>query len=341
MSKFLILGDLHFRKCRSKEENKYRLNVLQFISDYMKLNKISHIIQLGDFFHDRKSVDVSLDNEVQNIFDKYFNSILESFEIVTGNHDVYYNNRNDISSLEMLKNIIPSLHITDEPDYSEVYKMTFLPWLNENNAEKFNEFLSKPNKYCFGHLEINGFEMMRGILAKDSLEVSSFRHFDRVFSGHYHLTQDKGNITYVGSVFQNDFGDYGDIKRFFVLDQVKDEIEEVKIPFIFFDKIIINNEKDIDDCKIESYKDKNIQVVLNILSSIKRENFISKISEILTNYNVIDNSQLCSEKVEISADEDLNNIFTDYISQNKEYDERKKESLQSLFLETYKKVVNI
>ena len=80
---------------------------------------------------------------------------------------------------------------------------------------------------------------------------------------------------------------------------------------------------------------------MNILSSIKRENFISKISEILTNYNVIDNSQLCSEKVEISADEDLNNIFTDYISQNKEYDERKKESLQSLFLETYKKVVNI
>ena len=54
----------------------------------------------------------------------------------------------------------------------------------------------------------------------------------------------------MGSVFQNDFGDYGDIKRFFVLDQVKDEIEEVKIPFIFFDKIIINNEKDIDDCKI-------------------------------------------------------------------------------------------
>ena len=58
MSKFLILGDLHFRKCRSKEENEYRLNVLQFISDYMKLNKISHIIQLGDFFHDRKTVDV-------------------------------------------------------------------------------------------------------------------------------------------------------------------------------------------------------------------------------------------------------------------------------------------
>ena len=122
---------------------------------------------------------------------------------------------------------------------------------------------------------------------------------------------------------------------------MKDKIEEVKIPFIFFDKIIINNEKDIDDCKIESYKDKNIQVILNIPSSIKRENFISKISETLINYNVIDNSQLCSEKVEISADEDLNNIFTDYISQNKEYDERKKESLQNLFLETYKKVVNV
>ena len=340
MSKFLILGDLHFRKCKSKEESDYRMNVIDFISAYLKENRIDHVIQLGDFFHDRKSIDISLYNEIINMFEMRFNT-LKTFEVVLGNHDVYFNNRNDIHSLRMLEDKLSYIKVISEPEYSDVYNFTFLPWLNADNSDKFKEVLNHKNKYCFGHLEINGFEMMRGILAKDSLEISSFKHFDIVFSGHYHLTQDKGNITYVGSVFQNDFGDYNDVKRFFVLDQVKDTIEEVKIPFIFFDKIIINNEKDIDDCKIENYKDKNIQVVLNIPSSIKRENFISKISEALTNYNVIDNSQLCSEKIEISADEDLNNIFTDYISQNKEYDERKKESLQNLFLETYKKVVNI
>ena len=42
---------------------------------------------------------------------------------------------------------------------------------------------------CMGHLEVAGFEMMRGLVNENGINKSMFRKFDSVFSGHFHVAK--------------------------------------------------------------------------------------------------------------------------------------------------------
>jgi hypothetical protein len=45
------------------------------------------------------------------------------------------------------------------------------------------------------------------------IQVDSFGGFERVFSGHFHLRQQKRNINYIGNCFPHNFADAGDAAR--------------------------------------------------------------------------------------------------------------------------------
>lgn len=336
--KYLILGDLHFKKC-SEYEISYRNKVLKFVSEYMMKNDIFNIIQLGDFFHDRRTLDVNLLYETKNLIKKYF-SFVKNFNVILGNHDSYFNNTNEINSISLFKdNIDTNINVIDDIYIDKDNSFLYVPWINEENKERYIETIKNTDtNYCFGHFEINTFEMTKGIMATESLNKDTFKNYKRVFSGHYHLTQDKGNISYVGSLFQNDFGDYDDRKRFYIIDTDRNTVEEVKIPLIYFEKVTVNTEDELENLNIDSYKDLNTQFIFNIPTSVKREKIINEITENIINYNIIDNSKLCNEEIVIETEDNFNKLFTDYISNNN-YDDNKRKSMTDLFNEAYLKVI--
>ena len=53
-----------------------------------------------------------------------------------------------------------------------------------------------------GHLEISGFEMMKGMKSEHGYDKSIFTKFDSVFSGHFHHKSDDGQIYYLGSPYE-------------------------------------------------------------------------------------------------------------------------------------------
>lgn len=327
--RFAILGDLHFKKCKDIEQ-KYRLKVLSFVRNCLKEKQVENIVQLGDVFHERKSLDINLIKETKDLLQKYFD-FKNTF--ILGNHDVYFRNTNLVNSLELLSNNIVQVPF----EYSE--NSLLLPWITEENYDNIMESLkSDKKKYCFGHFEINGFQLMKGIFSEGKLETSLFKNFKTVFSGHYHLPQEKGNIIYVGSLFQNDFGDEGIEKRFFILDDETDEIEEIKIPYLLFKKIEIKEENDLDCINLENLSEKIVKFIFYIPTSLKREKFIDKAVEILPDCNIIDNSRITETQSLEIANEDFVNIFSEYMEQTNEYDNKRKDDLKKLFLETYKSV---
>jgi len=50
-------------------------------------------------------------------------------------------------------------------------------------------------------------------MAPGEVKVESFGGFDRVFSGHFHLRQQKKNINYIGNCFPHNYADAGDADR--------------------------------------------------------------------------------------------------------------------------------
>lgn len=338
--KCAILGDIHFKKIKTDTEKKYRERVLYFVSQTLKEKNVKNVIQLGDFFDDRRNLDLSVYNETCEQYEKYF-GFIDHFISLAGNHDVYFKNTNDVCSTKILeKHYANFIALTDSHETSD---SLFIPWINESNIERFSKILeTSKHKYCFGHFEINSFNMIKGIEETNGLSIKTFRQFKKVFSGHFHLTQDNWNISYVGSLFQNDRNDVNDIKRFFILDTETDELEEIRIPFELFKRVTIASEDDMNDELIESFNECIADVVFNMKASLKREKFIDRIIEESKGnfeYQIIDNSQLCQEAIELNANnEEITEIFSDYLKISDTIDDERKTALSNLFTDVYREI---
>ena len=71
------------------------------------------------------------------------------------------------------------------------------------------------SKYMFGHFELPHFKMNAMVEMPDhgEIKVENFGGIGQVFSGHFHLRQQRKNITYIGNCFPHNFADAGDEKR--------------------------------------------------------------------------------------------------------------------------------
>jgi len=140
-----------------------------------------------------------------------------------------------------------------------------LPWINAENRDDVLKLLetSDADNVC-GHLEINGFEVTPGMkFEQGGLDPSTFKNFNRVWSGHFHHRSKKGNIQYLGNPYQMFWNDYKDVRGFHIYDTETDKLKYVPNPYEIFDKIFYNDKKeDYNKQDVSSYKDKYIKIVV-------------------------------------------------------------------------------
>ena len=226
---------------------------------------IDTVIDLGDTFDNRKSMDFNTFNRVSdNYFDK-----LKSYKVhmLLGSHCVYYKNTNKVNSPELLLKQYDNITIYSEPEHLKLGSKNFLmlPWINrENQKEIFKLLETSEADVCCGHLELSGFEMNPGFLMDHGMDPKLFRRFKRVWSGHYHHKSTKGNITYLGNPYQMFWNDYKDTRGFHIYDTESDRLKFVKNPYDIFDKIFYDDTcVDYNKQDVSGYKDKYIKLVVN------------------------------------------------------------------------------
>ena len=228
--KIALIGDTHFGK-KGFSENFYK-NQINFFKKqffpYLKKNKINTVIQLGDLFDNRKIVDLKFFQD----FVEDFNNLLKDwngrFIVLTGNHDIYYKNTRNYSVLNLIQKILP-IEYYSEQTLLEINnkKLGIIPWLI--GKEKINEkFLDCD--YLFGHFEFINFEVIHGIENQIGLDYEKMLFKGKkIFSGHFHLKQEKEKIHYIGTPYQLDWNDSGDIKGFYILDLENDKLEFIEL----------------------------------------------------------------------------------------------------------------
>jgi hypothetical protein len=85
--------------------------------------------------------------------------------------------------------------------------------------------------YLFGHFEINGFDIESGDNAFEH-NVTDFKRYKKVYSGHFHNPKSVRNIKYIGSVMPFSFHDVDSIRGYYILELDGPEIvREEFIPF--------------------------------------------------------------------------------------------------------------
>lgn len=234
---------------------------------YCKEHEITQIIHLGDYYDNRKQLNIrSLWHNRKNFLEPMRAAGMK-MDIFPGNHDTYYKNTNDVNSLkEVLGHYMNEIHIIQEPKVLEYgsTKIAMLPWINSSNYDKSIEFVKtcSADILC-GHLELSGFELMRGITNKHGMDHEIFSKFELVMTGHFHTKSQKDNVMYLGSQMEFYWSDAHDDKYFYVLDTETRELERVRNPHTLFERIVYNDSKtDYNKISVEHLENKFVKIVV-------------------------------------------------------------------------------
>jgi len=350
--KIAILGDTHFgmRNDSQAFANLYARFYNETFFPYLEEHDIKCVVQLGDLFDRRKYINFqSLAHARENFFDYFKRHPMVEFHTLLGNHDIFYKNKLDVNSPVLLLHDI-DMHIHTQPktmDFDGV-KFDFIPWLCDDNYDEILKFIRESSsEFCFGHFELEGFEMDAGNFCLEGMDSDALKRYETVFTGHFHHRSRKGNIFYVGSPGEMTWADYDDPRGFHVFDTETRETEFIQNPHTIFRKIFYNDEEqylhDINEMDYTQYQNKYVKVIV----SKKTNPFLfDTMIDNLSKSNPIDvtivedfSEATIDELYEVDQADDTATILDKYID-NVEID-LNKEKLKSIIKEVYTEALTV
>lgn len=237
---------------------------------YLKEHDIKTIIHAGDIMESRKYTNHSILNGLKKTF---LNPIMDNdikMHLIEGNHDQYFNNTNKLDAPTELFGHIKNIDIYKHPGEVEIggLKFLFIPWIIEETKEQTFQLIQNSDaSVVIGHLELNGFEVIRGQVMNDGMDPNILKKFDMVLSGHFHYRSSRNNIQYLGTPYEMTFSDCDDIKGFHILDTETLELTFIENPLKMFYKIQYDDtDKTFDTIRkeypLDLYTDKYIKVIV-------------------------------------------------------------------------------
>jgi len=264
--KSIILNDTHFGyKADSPLVMDYFMTFFKNqLFPYMKENNIQTLFHLGDLFDRRKYINFKTLNRVRSEFLDPLQEMNVRCHIICGNHDTFYKNTNKVNSLDELVSHYPNWSVYSEPTEIQLSTgcVALMPWINPENEEAAANFLNETQcSVLLGHLELYGFQSIRGVSVEQGYDPKHFNKFEFVLTGHYHVKSSRDNIHYLGTQCQMAYSDVWEEKGFHVFDfkdRTLDFIQNTEKLFYTIDY----NEDNVPKLNYEDYKDKYVKIFI-------------------------------------------------------------------------------
>jgi UDP-2,3-diacylglucosamine pyrophosphatase LpxH len=338
-----ILGDLHLGVRNNSVE--WSEIQSQFLLDFFLQQVDSSgfdperdvLFQVGDWNHVRESTNVRIHQASIEIAEKLCNKFKKGVYVILGNHDVYYKDRTDTHSLKGYDLMFKNFYVFEKPKSLTInqHKILLLPW-NEDHTELKNVISQKLPDIVFCHADFKGFSLNKVTKLEHGLELSEISQVKRIYSGHIHIRQEKGNVLYVGTPYEMDRGDRGNTKGFYYVDLSGNKIKETFVENTFSPKYVKFNLYDVLQMSQDSISTvfKNNFVDLTIEASFASKFPLTRFTELVKEcgHRKIEFFSYSKDEVTSSSEIELNsnyeyNIFTTL-----------NEKLKSLNLPEYKQV---
>ena len=322
--KIAIITDQHFgARKNSKLFHDYFLKFYEdiFFPTLIK-EGITTIVDMGDTFDSRKGVDfVSLEWAKNNYYDK-LEELGITIHTIIGNHTAYYKNTNDLTGVGLFLREYDNVKIYSEAEEVTLDKTKFLfvPWINSENQNKTFELIEESDSPCvMGHLELNGFMATRGHYMEHGMDANIFDKFDRVFTGHYHMRSNQGNIFYLGNPYEMYWSDVNDRERGFHLFDTDTLVHTpINNPYQIFHNLYYEDTPH-QMLDITKYNQKILKVIVRKKSDPKQfEKYIDKLySSNLAELKIVENFDFTEgEEFEAEESEDTISLLNRYIQES-------------------------
>ena len=314
--KVAIITDQHFGSHKGSQVylDYYSEFYENIFFPWLKRNKITTLLDLGDTFDNRKSIDFVTLNWARKYYDT-LRAMDITVHTLVGNHTAYYKNTNELNTLALLLQDYDNVYCYDDAIDLDIggTSILFVPWICAENYDKsLKTIRNSTSKVAMGHLELSGYLARPGFVYEHGMDAGIFSHFDLVLSGHFHHKSSKGNIKYLGNPYQIYWNDYGDPRGFHSFDTETFKLKFIKYPYEIFSKVYWN-----DDTEIESknYKGQYVKVIVEQKTNYARfEHMINS----LYDEGALDVSVI--EKVGVFEDPEANDVdVKDTLTQLDEY----------------------
>ena len=269
--KVAIITDTHYgaRKGSKYLHDYFELFYQNVFFPSLEEHGIKTVIHMGDVFDSRKSIDYqSLEWAKRVVFDP-----LKKYKVhaITGNHDCYYKNTNEVNSPELLLTDYPNIKTYSSPKTIKIggLSILMLPWIcTENYDESLIQIKKSKAKVVMGHLEINGFRATRGHMMETGMDVKVFNKFDKVYSGHFHTRSEDGKIFYLGNPYEMFWNDVNDPRGFTIFDTETLTHTPINNPYKLFYNIYYDDTPH-QTFDVREYQNKIVKVIVRKKSSPK------------------------------------------------------------------------
>ncbi len=264
MSKVLLIGDTH-NGANGNSPRLLQQNIdlyKKFILPIIKQYNIDFAIDLGDFFDDREKIDIKT---LKTVREEMLNDLPVPFYFIVGNHNQYYKSNNLLNNLVGTIGDLDNVHIVDR--FTQIDNIDIFPWITPNNVETYLKCIEMTEgRFACGHFEFNGFpfDKSRTAEVKERMSATSFKKYEAVFSGHYHIASQKDNIIYVGSPVQLTWIDVNVEKRVIVLDTTTGDWQDIVNPDNLYFQYTITNEDSLRGINPEFIRNKRVKIYYDV-----------------------------------------------------------------------------
>jgi len=307
--KIVLVTDLHFgaRNDSVKVAKHQKRFYDEVFFPYLKENNIDTIIDLGDTFDRRKYISFT---SLKSATEMFFNPLKENnitTHMIVGNHDTVYKNTNELNSVNLLLQAYDNIIEYESPTDIQIdgCDILMLPWICKDNYDQTMNIIDKTKaQVVFSHLELKGFEFMRGHFMHEGMDHKIFDKFDLVCSGHYHHKSTEGNINYLGTPYELTWQDYQDEKGFHVFDTETRELTRVVSPLNMFYKLWYDDTnmtfEDVSKIDFTQYKDCFVKVIItNKTNPYLFDSYIERLDK-----NDLANLQIVEDHLNLDLTED-------------------------------------
>lgn len=290
MTKIALVNDTHFGV--RGDSAVFLDHQEQFFKDIffptIDKHNIKMVIDLGDTFDRRKYVNYLTLSRVKKFFFEPMQNRGITYHGIVGNHSAYFTNTNEINCLTLLLREYPDYHVyPQEPHEIKVGSSSILlvPWITkDNHASCMDAIRNSSAHVLMGHLEIQGFEMQKGMLCEHGISKDLFGKYEAVYSGHFHHPSKIGNITYLGAQYEMTWSDHGGRRGFHIFDTETRELTFVENPDHMFYKLTYDDVdmtiEDLSQLDVSALKGSYVKVIIqNRTNPYLFDLFMSKLAD--------------------------------------------------------------
>lgn len=242
---FLIMSDLHLHNHNTFGESNEKginqrlqdgLNAVENVLELALQKKIKLVFCLGDIFENKLSIPVDVISLTLKTFRKFKDNGV-TLVMLKGNHDKFFKEEDldeeDINSLAIFRDIAV---VIDSPQVLSIKDTDFFMMPFQSYKDGFLQILYKMidedsdnnrNKILMMHDDIGGIRYDNGTISSATIKYEQLqpKFFNFMYSGHIHFRSEFGRLIYIGSLYQKDFNEEGEIKGVYKVEIANGKIE--------------------------------------------------------------------------------------------------------------------